>query len=339
MLEDPYLQLSSLFPKFIVNKTEKLLVQGGFRKINARQFLGFTLFFSLSLGFIIFTFTHFFSKNTTYPLLFSITGMLLSAFFFYFLVTNEVDSRAKEIEGIFPNALQIISFNIKAGMTFENAVWKASRPEFGALNDEIKRASANAFSGVSIEKSLKDITKRVNSATVDRAVKLITYGLRLGGEMGPLLQEVAKDIRETNALRKEINTNTTAYAMFIVLATVIVAPILFSVTTFYADMNENLLELQQKNKLDEKVMQASTTGIPSFGVGTAKAIPSEDIRLFAISTLATTTVFSSIILSIIRYGKINKGVKYAPILLTVSLGLFFLSSSILEGLMQTIIKA
>ena len=46
MLERFYQQLSSIFPRTLVHRIERLMLQGGFEELQPRLFMGFALFFS-----------------------------------------------------------------------------------------------------------------------------------------------------------------------------------------------------------------------------------------------------------------------------------------------------
>ncbi len=341
MLENVYSQLSSLFPSKVVSKTEQLLVQGGFTRISTRIFLGFALFFSACMTALIFFLLSAVNAGAVYQMAAPPAVFLMSAAMFYVLLETTADSRAREIEFILPDALQIISSNIRAGMTLENAVWNAARPEFGAFRDEIKRVSASSFGGTPIQKTLSDMAKRVRSPVLERSVALIVHGIGLGGEMAPLLDEVSKDIRNARQLADEIATATMTYTIFVLMAALVVSPVLFSVTVQYAKMNEKVL-YQQQSRPSATQSLTQSAGISGFGrpsiALTSGGIKSESVEAFAIATIAMTAFFAALITEMISRGNFWNGLRFAPLFSIVALAIFYFASFVLASAMGTITR-
>ncbi len=333
VLEFIYEKLSTLLPKRVINSIAKLIAQGGFKRITPRAYIGFALFFSLSLALIAFFSVQFYTRDAAISAGVPISFFFLSIAFFYFLLLSTADARASEIEQVLPHALQIISTNIRAGMTLENAVWGAALPEFGALQEEIQRVSADSFGGVPIAVALHRLNDRVRSPILERAVKLIVEGISLGGEMSSLLENVANDIRMLQKLKQEIVTSTTTYSMFIVFAGIIIAPLLFSVSVFYSEMNENVFQKKvTATNIDPAIAQQSGFAtLPILGANAGQSMTLTEVeKLFAIASIIITSVSAAFILALIQTGKLIKGVFYVPLFLLVSLGVFFLSSALLR---------
>jgi pilus assembly protein TadC len=323
-----YLKISGIFPKRLVDATQELMTEGGFEAISARAFLGFSVFASVGIAWIAFFLAPFFT-DAVWRIPLALAAAAVSAVFFYLMVVMNADTRAKKIELVLPDVLQIISANIRAGMTLENAIWSAARPEFGPIREEIKKVSADTYGGKPIEKSLRDMSKRVKSEAVRRAIKLINEGIRLGGEMARLLDEVAADLKSAQQLQREIATTTMMYTIFIVFAAVIAAPLLFSISTQYAELSEKTALQQAKSSLP-KISSPGGISAPALsGLATrftgVKPIPSEDIKLFALASIFITNLFAGLILGLIRYGKAMRGVKYAPVFIFASLAMFFVA--------------
>lgn len=329
LLRRIYLSISELFPAALVTRAEGLFEQAGIPRQAARLYLGFGMFLSAAFGITVFFLSPIFVQlDPTLHVLLGIGGALLALAFLYTYLTMRAESRAEQIENVLPDALQIISSNIRAGMTLENAFWSTARSEFGPLRDEIKKVSAQTMGGRPFRNALLDMQQRVRSRILERSIRLIVEGIALGGEMAHLLEEVGKDIRNTQMLKKEIQTQTLMYAMFILFASVIVSPLLFSVAVYYSEVSE---------RLEAKTMQAQkdvTSGTPgmntqAIGFGSKKPNPerinASDIRLFSIGAIALTNFFSALLISGIRTGKRTRGLKYVLIFVLVALGIFGLA--------------
>ncbi len=234
---------------------------------------------------------------------------VLSIALFYMVVSTIADSRAKKIDDVLPDALSMISANIRAGMTIENAVLVSARPEFGPLEEEIRLASTKAYGGMSMAHAFEEMADHVRSNQLKRAIKLFIEGSRLGGQMAQLLNEISRDLRELVALRREIQNATLTYTIFIVFSTLIASPVLFATSVYYSQINE---------KVTSKITFAGD--LPNTGMGfipkggkSADMITSEEFYNFAVATVLITSFFSSLVLALIRHGKAMAGLKQAPL--------------------------
>ncbi|VVB68285.1 Type II secretion system (T2SS), protein F [Candidatus Norongarragalina meridionalis] len=333
-----YQQISSVFPARVAHEVSQIMIQGGFEELSPRVYIGFAMFFSFCVFLLFFFLTPFLTDSQFLHLFVPFFAFCASGVAFYLFLLMTADSRARKIEQILPDALQIISANIRAGMTIENAIWSAARPEFGPLQDEIKRVSADTFGGTPIQDTLLRMSRRVRSVILERAVKLIVEGISLGGEMSRLLDEVAEDIRAQYTLHKEIGTSTLMYTIFIVFAAVFAAPLLFSVSSYYAEMNENVLNKRISDTSSGGLTSAATqragvSGLPGMSAAGAQAsgISARDVYWFSVSCIVVTTFFAALILGVIRFGKATMGLKYAPLFVLGALAMFFAAFSVLKA--------
>ncbi len=341
-----YETIAGFFPDWLLARLSTLMIQGGFEDVSPRAFLGFTIFFASSIALIVFFLSPFFVtlELGLHAGLAVLAFAAVIALFYVFLQLN-ADARARKIEDVLPDALKIVSANIRAGMTLEQAVWGAARPEFGAFRDEIRKVSADAFGGKPLPRALELMSTRVKSQVLSRSVRLINEGVKLGGEMARLLDEVAEDIRGIQLLRKEIATSTLTYSLFIVFAALFAAPLLFAVSAYYAELNEGLL-LGQATGVPAGaisgavVQQAQLTGLPEFAFGRIQkqGIAARDVYWFAVSSIAVTTFFAGLTLGLIRSGKALRGLKYSPLFVAVGLSVFLLAHSLLKSVFTPVLR-
>lgn len=326
--------LSALYPHSVVRNVTQLMIQGGL-KMKPRVYLGATLFWSLLLAVLAFQISLGFVEGKLAWMI-GVGVWLVVEILAYLLLVATADNRASKIEEVLPDALQMISANVRAGMTTENAIWMGARPEFGPLEEEIKIVSSKCFGGKPISQALNEMSARVKSTTLERAVKLLVEGIELGGEIAPLLDEVARDIRSTAAMKKEILNATLMYTIFIIFSSIIAAPVLFASSLYYSEMSLSIM----KNRM-ELPSEAPVTGM--FGIlfrGGSKAtiVDPEEVKLFAISCIALTTTFGALTLAQIRYGKVTRGLKFVPVFIGCALGVFFLTHSVFQSAFSYLIR-
>lgn len=109
-------------------------------------------------------------------ILFGILGFLLVHLSSYLILVVVADKRAREIEESLPDALILISSNLRAGMMMDKAIWSAIRPEFGPLEEEISDLGKDVVGGKSFSEALVNMGKGINSEIVRQAVRLIDEG-------------------------------------------------------------------------------------------------------------------------------------------------------------------
>lgn len=327
-----YLKISMLAPKRLVKTVSTLMIQGGFT-MQPLILIGFvvylTFFATLTVAFI----TPLFTTNANFQIIIPLLVLVSIPSGFYMLILITADNRARKIEELLPDALEIISANIRAGMTLENAIWLSARPEFGPLRDEIKKLSADTFGGKPIEENLEAMSKRVRSEIIERSVQLIQEGIRLGGEISNLLKEVAQDTRNTQSLKKQISTSTITYTLFIIFAATIMAPLLFSISTTYSHISQNLITTSRAGSTGTLLQN-----IPFLNTQGQANISPNDIFYFALESIIITNLLAGFIIGQIRFGKATRGIGYVPILLIVSVTIFLLTQQLLTSLIQGFIK-
>jgi len=318
--------LAVIFPQSVVKRVTKLITQAGL-KTKPREYVGTGLFGSLVFAVVAFEVSLAFMEPQFAWLVGFFTWAVVEALFYLLLVTA-ADNRAGKIEEVLPDALQTISANVRAGMTTENAIWMGARPEFGPLEDEIKIVSSKCFGGNPIAQALREMAERVRSTTLERAMKLLVEGIELGGEMAPLLDEVARDIRSTRALKKEILNATLMYTIFILFSSLIAAPVLFASSLYYSEMSLSIMK--RRVQLPADVPISGGFNILMRG-GSGNLVNPDEVSLFAISCIVLTTTFGAFTLAQIRYGRVSKGLKFVPIFIVCALSVFFIAHSIFRS--------
>lgn len=76
----------------------------------------------------------------------------------------------------------------------------------------------------------------------------------------------------------------------------------------------------------------------SFAIDTSsEAISKGDFRIFSFTTLFMTSMFSGFIISIIRKGTIKEGMRFIPVMVLATMGLYLLATWILGMLLGGIV--
>lgn len=287
------------------------------------DYVGFSLLYGLTLGIILFLISFILRLTTVYmSIVLGISTFAVFEAVIHAIPLLVADKRAKFTDEILPDALRLISSNIRSGLTPDKAFLLSARPEFGPLEKQIRDSAKLTLSGLSIEEAIKNIPKKINSKALRRSIDLLVEGISRGGNLAGLLDELANDIRQTKILRNEVQAFVMMYAIFIFFAAGIGAPLLYGISSFLV---KTMQEMGSRVSIDQSVPT-------SMKFMTFQGIEiSQDFLMYYISiSLGITAFFGSLLMGLIQEGKEKAGLKYIPILLIVSLSVFFFTRMFVE---------
>jgi len=241
-----------------------------------------------------------------------------------------VDERRRRVEDVLPEFLSLSAANVRAGMTIDQAMWYAAKPEFGILSDEVAIVAKKAFGGVPFNQSIDHLTERFSSKAVRRTVALIKQGIASGGKLADILEKTAEDTRQMATLRKEISTSLIMYVIFIVFAGAIGTPFLFAISGKLVGIIEGVFSTHQFSDIST----SSYSG--SLIMPQKPLITSSEFFIFTVLCCIMTAIFSSLIIGVISRGSKKDGMVYLPVLLIGSLVIFFLMGFLLDTVLANI---
>jgi archaeal flagellar protein FlaJ len=230
--------------------------------------------------------------------------------YLYLSMNIKIYQRTKEIERILPDYLQLVSSNLRGGLSFEKALWSAIRPEFGVVAKEVTMVYKKVMTGNDLAEALREFTNKYDSPVLRRSFDLIIGEVESGGEIALIVDKVIENIRKTKALKEEMNASTLTYMIFIGAIVIVVAPGLFALSYYLLSIMAGF---------SSQLSNMNTANMPiSFS---ADSVSAADFKTFSILAILMVSFFSSLIVSLIEKGDIKGGVKYIPA--------FMISSSII----------
>lgn len=231
----------------------------------------------------------------------------------FFFLDFKIFSRTRQVEEILPDYLQLVSSNVAAGVPLDKALWLSIKPGFGVLREEIEEVAKATMAGESLEQALREFASKYNSAILRRSINLLVEGLRTGSDVSELLQKIALNIQDIYIMKKEMAANVSSYIIFITAATLVIVPFLLALSTV-------LLSLIIKITSDLNIH----TTIGYFILGFKGSISMiTDFKIFSITLMSLTSIFSACIISIIKRGNIIEGVKNIPVFIAINITVYF----------------
>lgn len=311
-----YKIFANIIPKKIREKYMDMLTFCDI-KVSHEDLIGFIVSFGagLSLFIAINLLTIFFMST----IMFIFTWLMIYFLFeiaIYMRFWLIAEKKANMIDYALPDALEMMSMNLKAGLTVEKAFIASTRPEFGPLEEEFRKAANDMLVGRSLREALMNISIRNKSGMLSSTMNMISQGIDSGGELSDLLEETAEDIRQTKAVQKEVRANVMMYVFFIFFAAAIGAPVIFGISTYLVEVMQT-----QFDRYDFSEVNTGNIGL-NIGGGNIGITP-DFLVLYTVASLLITSIFGGMIIGIIKSGKETSGVKFIPILFIISVGIFF----------------
>ncbi|MGV8142705.1 MAG: type II secretion system F family protein [Candidatus Pacearchaeota archaeon] len=267
----------------------------------------------LAVAIILFTIILIIKKSILLASLTAISSFILIFGYSLMRVKLEEYQNIKKMEIAFPDFLQLVASNLRAGMTTDLALLTSARKEFDPLDKEIGKMGKELMTGKDIESALLDLGRRINSVKIKRTISLIVSGIRSGGNIAILLEETASNTREREFIQKRAASNVLMYVIFIFAAITIGAPGLFGLSTVLVDVLTSIL-----------------SGIPEVQAGvnlpftlTKIDLPAGFILYFSLIFICAINIIGSLVLGLVMKGEEKEGTRYMIPVLAASISIFF----------------
>jgi len=336
-MEKLYLKFYKILPNKYKERVGKLLVYSNI-KIEDWRWLGFFNSYGFFSSLVFFFFSFLILKSNL--LLCSLYFLLIFLAFHlvpYYLLVLSADRRARYIEDVLPDVLQTTSANLRAGMPLSIAFWQSANPELGPMAEEINRVSAEIFAGKSFVQAIDDMSKRVKSTILLRVAALIGEGVKAGGNMADLLDGIAENLRSMKGIREEISAKVKGYYASILFGISIGTPLLLALAlNLVANiqvMTQQMGTIFQEVPPTTTIMQIPLAGmVLAFLKGGTTTIDIALLELYAYIVIVASSVFGGVLVSVVIHGKEISSIKYIPLLLGISLVLFFIFRILLKSI-------
>ncbi len=238
--------------------------------------------------------------------------------------------RTDQIEKVLPDFLEAVSVNLRAGMTFDKALWNSIEPEYDVLAREIEIVAKKVMTGSDTEEALLDFASKYNSPLLKESMDLIIVGLRSGGEISDLIDRVVENVKQASFLKKELVANIMSYVIFITMISLFIAP------TLYALSYNLMLIIQDLGaKLASSAGESVVKGLEGFG---SQAIDKQSFINYSQWCIGIIAVTTSIIIADLREGSIKGSVKYVFAFIGISLIVYrvmlFVFTMVFGGMVQ-----
>ena len=317
-----YRAIGKIIPGKVRDKI-KIFLSYSSIKVNHDSFIGFITLLSILIGLIGGFYLGFILK-LSFWIFFPALVILTNAIIYLWLVLL-VDKKAKLVEESLPDALQLMSSNLRAGMTPDKALLLSSRPEFGPLKDEIDIVGKKVALGKDVGTALTEMAKRINSRRLLRAIELINSGLESGGSLATLLEATSNGLRDQFLVDKKIKASITMYLIFIFSATGVISPVLFGLSSF-------LVEVIGTGFSSVEIPTSALASVP-IQAGEISISPAF-LTLYIITFLFFNSFMAGTLLGLISKGRQREGFQYFIPMFFLAVPIFLLSRYAIRTLLS-----
>ena len=155
-----------------------------------------------------------------------------------------------------------------------------------------------------METVLEEFSNKYDSMIIKRTFYLIVEGIKEGSKIVKIIDSLERNLRESKELKAEINSINTSYQIFLNAIGAIIAPLLAAISLTLVVVLKSIA-----SKIED-------TASASVGMDLSTIIENDTLEsgfiMYSICSLIILSVFSSMIVSIIKYGNIRDGIKYIP---------------------------
>lgn len=189
---------------------------------------------------------------------------------------------------------------LKVGLSFENAMEDMSKYGEGPLYDETRRAIAEIKVGRNFDDAWMAMAQRLKSKELERIFTIILGSRKSGSSIANVIFDVSNNLRDMLALKRERKSSVMMAVMFLIISAVIASPFALGMVSVYSQF------MQSFGKQTQLILAAPFAG-----------------QIY----LVIHSVLVGLIISIIMYGNVKKGIKFSVPLALVSYGIFYLISN------------
>lgn len=257
-----------------------------------------------------------------YTIIYLVAWFIIGFFFFYALaiiifkvyLSYRIFRRRTEVERILPEFLRLVATNYRSGMPLDKAIIKSNRPRFGIFSKELQIVAKTTRVKGDLARSLQIFSKKFNSKILERAINNIVMSIKSGSNISALLEDIASNITKMRNMRSSMAANVKNYVIFIVIAGVIIAPLMFSMSYV---MNSTITNVKSNMADQQDLSVQSSITIQSGG-----GVQTDDFNVFAYLMLVTNSFVSALVISMIKYGNFQEGIRRIPLFLILGIGIY-----------------
>ena len=242
--------------------------------------------------------------------------------------------RRLAVEEVLPEFLRLVAANHRAGLALDMSLWKANRPRFGILSDDINEVARNTYGSGDLIKPLEHFGSKYDSSLLKRVISNLVEGLKTGADISSLLDDVSNNVTTIKNTRRDLASEVENYMLFISMAVLIISPLMFGLTYKMTGLIESV-----KDTLSES-LSGNVANMPetpmNFEIVPGKVEFGHYFNIFVYLMLGTNCTISVLLMSLVKYGNIKQELKKIPVYYVIAVTVYIISRTIFSTLLVTL---
>ena len=192
--------------------TRMQLIRAGYRSKGAVQTFHFAQF-ALGIGFLALGILYTLIARGL-PMHYVILAILLPGGIGYYLpkywVTRRIQKRQEEIEGGFPDSLDLMLVCVEAGQSLDQAINRVSKEiyaSYPAIGEEFETVAHEMKAGKDKHKVLRDFGERCDVQDINSFVTVLIQSATFGTSIAEALRVYAEEMRDKRVMKAEEKAN------------------------------------------------------------------------------------------------------------------------------------
>ena len=195
--------IGRFYPQNTVKGISLKLKRAGMESTSTEFFLGVKGFAAVVGAIAVSSIVNLITADLTMTLFGLFGGIFLGFMAPDFYLTNKAGSRANGVLNQLPDALDLLTISVEAGLGFDAAIVKVTEKMKGPLTDEFKRAAGEQRIGKSRQEALRGISERVEVKELQNFISAIIQADQLGVSMSKVLRIQSEQLRMERRQRAE----------------------------------------------------------------------------------------------------------------------------------------
>jgi len=234
-------------------------------------------------------------------------GILIAAAPFILTTVQETNAN-REKEEMFLEFTRNLVESVNTGTPISKSIINLKKKPFGVLSIHVEKLANQISLGIPLRTALQIFADDVNNETVSRTITLIGQAERAGGNIGGILESVAKAVNTADKLRQERRAAISSlvvegYIIFLVFIVIILVMQFYIIPMISGIASVGTL---------------GTTGITSTATTTTAGLSASDISQAFLYLLLVQSFFSGLAIGKLAEGEIKAGLKHSFALIVLS---------------------
>jgi tight adherence protein C len=195
--------IGRFYPANTVRGVTIKLKRAGMENTSTEFFLGVKGFAAVVGAIAVSAIVNLLTSDITFTLLGLAGGLFFGFLAPDYYLSSKASSRGNGVLNQLPDALDLLTISVEAGLGFDAAIVKVTEKMKGPLTEEFKRAAGEQRIGKSRQDALRGISERVEVKELQNFISAIIQADQLGVSMSKVLRIQSEQLRQERRQRAE----------------------------------------------------------------------------------------------------------------------------------------